>query len=66
MAAGGVPQTTLRPMARIRAINEWMREYAAANGHTYLDYFAATVDEKGLLRAELSDATCIRTRRATR
>jgi lysophospholipase L1-like esterase len=50
----GVPQTTQRPMTRIRAINEWMRKYAAAEDHVYLDYFPATVDEKGLLRAEFS------------
>lgn len=49
------PQTTRRPMARITAINAWMKEYAAANGHVYLDYFAAMTDAKGLLRAELSE-----------
>ena len=49
------PQTTRRPMARITALNAWMREFAAANGHVYLDYFSATTDAKGLLRAELSE-----------
>jgi len=49
------PQTTRRPMARITALNAWMKEYAAANGHTYLDYFSAMTDAKGLLRAELSE-----------
>ncbi len=49
------PQTTRRPMARITALNAWMKEYAAANGHAYLDYFAAMTDAKGLLRAELSE-----------
>jgi lysophospholipase L1-like esterase len=49
------PQTTRRPMARISALNAWMKEYAAANGHVYLDYFAAMTDAKGLLRAELSE-----------
>jgi len=49
------PQTTRRPMARITAINAWMKEYAAANGHVYLDYFPAMTDAKGLLRAELSE-----------
>ena len=48
------PQTTARPMARIRAINEWIKAYAAAKGHVYLDYFSAMVDEKGLLKADLS------------
>ncbi len=49
-----VPQTTRRPMARIRAINDWMKKYAAAEGHVYLDYFPATIDDKGLLREEFS------------
>jgi len=49
------PQTTRRPMARITALNAWMREFAAANGHVYLDYFSATTDAKGLLRTELSE-----------
>jgi lysophospholipase L1-like esterase len=49
------PQTTRRPMARITALNAWMKDYAAANGHIYLDYVAAMADAKGLLRAELSE-----------
>ena len=50
----GVPQTSARPMARIRAVNAWIKDYAAANGHVYLDYFSAMVDGAGLLRTELS------------
>jgi lysophospholipase L1-like esterase len=53
-APNGVPQTVTRPMERIRAVNEWMKAYAAKEGHVYLDYFSAMVDEKGLLKAELS------------
>ena len=48
------PQTALRPMERIRAINDWMKKYAAAEGHVYLDYVPATSDPSGMLRAELS------------
>jgi lysophospholipase L1-like esterase len=48
------PQTTLRPMDRITSLNDWMKKYAAAEGHVYLDYFSAMLDDKGLLRAELS------------
>ena len=48
------PQTALRPMERIRAINDWMKKYAAAEGHVYLDYFSAMLDQSGLLRSELS------------
>ena len=32
-----------------------MQKYAAEHGHVYLDYFPAMIDEKGLLRADLSD-----------
>jgi lysophospholipase L1-like esterase len=53
-APNAIPQTQLRPMERIRAINDWMKSYAAAEGHVYLDYVAAMSDEKGFLRAELS------------
>ena len=49
------PQTVLRPMARIRAINEWMKEYASKNGHVYLDYFSVMLDDSGHLRSELSE-----------
>ncbi len=48
------PQTTLRPMDRIRAINAWMRKYASAHGHVYLDYFSSMIDSDGLFKAELS------------
>jgi len=51
----GVPQTTSRPMERIKAINEWMKSYAASHGDVYLDYFSAMIDDKGLMRAELTD-----------
>ena len=47
-------QTALRPMERIRAINDWMKKYAAAEGHVYLDYVPAMSDQSGLLRTELS------------
>lgn len=50
----GVPQTQSRPMARIRAVNDWMKKYAAAERHVYLDYFSAMIDDKGMLKAELS------------
>jgi lysophospholipase L1-like esterase len=51
----GVPQTTSRPMSRIRAINDWMKQYAAANGHVYLDYFSAMLDSTGVMKTELTN-----------
>jgi lysophospholipase L1-like esterase len=49
-----VPQTTRRPMTRIRAVNDWLKKYAAAERHVYLDYFSAMVDASGHLREDLS------------
>jgi lysophospholipase L1-like esterase len=49
-----IPQTTRRPVARIRAINDWMKAYAAANKHVYLDYYSAMIDAAGMLKEELS------------
>ncbi len=48
------PQTIRRPMTRITALNDWMKSYAAAHGHVYLDYFSAMTDASGFLRTELS------------
>ena len=53
--ANGIPQTTLRPMSRIRALNDWMKQYAAANGHVYLDYFSAMIDQTGVMKTELTN-----------
>ena len=39
-----------RPPAKILAMNEWLKKYAAQNGYTYLDYFSAMVDDKGFVK----------------
>jgi acyl-CoA thioesterase I len=44
-----------RPMERILALNRWIKQYCAANNLTYLDYFSAVVDDKGLLKRDLAD-----------
>jgi len=44
-----------RPPEKILEINTWMKKYALENGYTYLDYFSATVDDKGFLKKELSE-----------
>ena len=51
---GAIPQTARRPPERINALNAWLKEYAAAQGHVYLDYFSAMVDDRGMLKTELS------------
>ena len=48
-------QTVRRPPEQIKALNDWMRTYAAESGSTYLDYHSLMVDAKGFLRDELSD-----------
>jgi lysophospholipase L1-like esterase len=40
---------------KILALNAWIKKYSADNGHVYLDYFTAMVDEHGLLKKELSE-----------
>ena len=34
---------------------EWLKDYCAKNGHTYLDYFSKMVDDKGFMKAELAN-----------
>lgn len=43
-------QTKSRPPAKVSAMNDWLKKYAAQNGYTYLDYFSATVDDKGFIK----------------
>jgi len=54
VSPNGVPQTTTRPLARIRGLNDWMKKYAASHGHVYLDYFSAMIDDTGAMKAELT------------
>lgn len=44
-----------RSPEKILALNRWLKDYCAANGLVYLDYFAAMVDDKGLLKHELAE-----------
>ncbi|HEX9366318.1 MAG TPA: SGNH/GDSL hydrolase family protein [Vicinamibacterales bacterium] len=53
-APTAAPQSSVRPMSRIKAINEWMQRYAAANGHVYLDYLTPMLDATGMMKAELT------------
>jgi lysophospholipase L1-like esterase len=50
-----IKQTERRPPEQIKTLNEWIKRYAAENDHVYLDYFTAMVDEKGMLKQELSE-----------
>jgi len=44
-----------RSPQKILELNGWLKDYCAANGHLYLDYFSAMVDDKGLLKRDLAD-----------
>jgi acyl-CoA thioesterase I len=48
-------RTQDRPLARLKAINAWMADYAKANGHAYLDYWSATADARGMLKPDLNN-----------
>ncbi len=45
---------TFRPMRKITALNAWLKQYCELNRLTYLDYFSAMVDERGLLKKDFS------------
>lgn len=47
-------QSDRRPNEKIIALNAWIKEYATTNHHTYLDYFSAMVDDKGMLKKEIT------------
>ena len=47
-------QPGLQPAGKIRALNAWLRRYAAAHGAAYLDYYRALATPQGGMRAGLS------------
>ena len=48
-------QPGLKPAAKIAEVNNWIKDYANANDHTYLDYFPALADEKKGMKAEYAE-----------
>jgi acyl-CoA thioesterase I len=44
----------LEPAPKIKALNEWIKAYAAKNGFVYVDYYSHMVNGEGGLKAELS------------
>lgn len=50
-----INRTTQRPPARILELNKWIKSYCDEKGLVYLDYFSATVDDKGFLKAEIAN-----------
>jgi lysophospholipase L1-like esterase len=47
--------TRTRPVATIRAVNDWMKGFCARRDFAYLDYYSAMVDADGYLKADLAD-----------
>jgi len=52
---GAKESFALRPAERILALNRWLEDYCSRNGFVYLDYFSALVDERGMMKRDLSD-----------
>ncbi|MGO9258497.1 MAG: SGNH/GDSL hydrolase family protein [Bryobacteraceae bacterium] len=48
------PQTATRPPEKILELNRWIKGYAASHHLVYLDYYSATVDDKGFFKAEIT------------
>jgi lysophospholipase L1-like esterase len=44
----------IEPAAKIAALNDWIKAYAARKGYPYVDYYPAMKDEHGGLPAALS------------
>jgi len=44
-----------RPPAQILALNAWIKNLCAEKNLVYLDYFSATVDDKGFLKADIAN-----------
>jgi lysophospholipase L1-like esterase len=48
------PQTTRRPPDQIIALNTWLKDYASKKGLVYLDYYTPMLDDKQMLKQELT------------
>ena len=48
------PQTARRPPEQIIALNTWMKDYAAKKKLVYLDYYTPMLDDKQMLKQELT------------
>jgi lysophospholipase L1-like esterase len=56
LPAGRFPwKPEIQPVDRIKALNAWIKDYAAKNKLVFLDYYSALNDGQGGLKAGLSD-----------
>ena len=49
------PQTATRPPEKILELNRWIKGYVASHRLVYLDYYSATVDDKGFFKADITN-----------
>ena len=47
-------QTTRRPLEKLQEINKWIEAYCRKEKLSFLDYFAAMSDDKGMLKCDLT------------
>ncbi len=47
--------TLRRPPSTILTLNNWLKQFCAQRGYTYVDYYSAMVDSAGFLQADLAD-----------
>ena len=47
--------TRVRPPVYIKALNDWLQNYCAQKGCTFLNYFQALADDQGQLATDLAD-----------
>lgn len=52
---GSVQRSKSRPPAKIQALNQWLQRYCFENDHVYLDYYSQMLDQRQMLRKDLSD-----------
>lgn len=43
-----------RDPAELRALNDWLKGFCAGRGYAYADYYSALVDDKGLMKRDLT------------
>jgi len=48
------PQTQKRPPEKLLALNDWLKGYTSHENIVYVDYYPKMIDDKGMLRADLT------------
>ena len=54
LPVGGEAAKTRTPEA-IKKVNAWMRDYCIRENFIYIDYYSVMADDKGMMKADLSD-----------